>query len=242
VCHRRQTMTNETRRRTAATAILAILAVLFAACGEAGPLDGLGDAFRGFANGDATTSTTVAAVDGGLGAEGLVAASEVLWLNDQIADQAAGSSSDVIAAVRGRQAGSRFVQASRTEVATALPTLEFPSIVPEDTKWVTSQLVYDLDAGNLDLDTAAAFGMWQVEPYTVTEGRVMVLRVGIAADDAPPERSDVTPIIVPDGLSLGWTKAGLRYELFCRNTLSEELCLEVADSFAPLGSLLPLPS
>lgn len=227
------------RRTLTWPAILAATGLLVAACGDAGPLDGLGDAFRGFAHGDTTTSTTIALVDGGSGDEGLVAATQALWLNDEIVDQAEGTSTEVIAAVWGRQAGSRFVQASRAEVAVALPTLEFPSLVPSDTTWVTSQLVYDEDTATLDLDTAAAFGMWRVEPYTVTEGRIMVLRVGIAADDAPPDRSDITPIIVPDGLSLGWSKAGLRYELFCRSTLSEDLCLEVAESFAPLGTLLP---
>ena len=226
-------------RRTATPAlILAVLAVVLAACGDAGPLDGLGEASSRFVHGDTSTSTTIAVADDGEGGA-LVAASQVLWLNDEIADQAAGNPSDVIAAVWQREAGSRFVQASRAEVASALPTLEFPGLVPADTTWVTSQLVYDVDSGALDLDTAAAFGMWRVEPYTVTEGRIMVLRVGLAADDAPAERSDVTPIIVPDGLSLGWTEAGLRYELFCRSTLSEDLCLEVADSFAPLGALPP---
>lgn len=222
--------------------LLALVAIAVGGCGDAGPLDGLGDASRGFVYGDGTTTTAIAVVDGGSGTEGLVSASQILWLNDEIADQASGSSSDVIAAVWARRAESRFIQASRTEVATAMPTLEFPQLVPADTTWVTSQLVYDLDSGALDLDTAAAFGMWQVEPYTLTEGRILVLRVGFASDDAPPERSDLTPIIVPDGLSVGWTKAGLRYELFCRSTLSEDLCFEVADSFAPLGGAAPSES
>jgi hypothetical protein len=229
-------------RSTAVTAILAAVGVLLAACGDAGPLDGLGDASRGWVYGDVSTSTTIAVVDGGAAGEALISASQVLWLNDEIADQASGTSSEVIAAVWQRQVEGRFVQASRAEVAAALPTLEFPTVVPADTIWVTSQLVYDLDSGALDLDTAAAFGMWRVEPYTVTEGRIMVLRVGVASDTAPPARSDVTPIVVPDGLSLGWTEAGLRYELFCRSTLSEDLCFEVADSFAALGDLLPPPS
>jgi len=221
---------------------IAAAALAAAGCGDAGPLDGLGDASRGFVHGDASSTTTVPVADGGSGTEALISASQALWLNDEIVDQASGSASDVIAAVWERRAESRFIQASRTEVAMAMPTLEFPQLVPVDTTWVTSQLVYDLDSGALDLDTAAAFGMWRVEPYTVTEGRIMVLRVGFASDDAPAERSDLTPIIVPDGLSIGWTKAGLRYELFCRSTLSEELCFEVADSFAPLGGSLPPPS
>jgi len=217
--------------------VVAVATVAVAGCGASGPLDGLGDASRGFAFGGATTTTTIPVLDAGTSGESLVAATDVLWLNDRLANEAVGSATAVVAGVWERREGSRFIQASRAEIATALPTLQFPALVPSETRWVTSQLVYDLDSGGLDADTAAAFGMWQVEPYTVTEGRLMVLRVGFAPADAGAERSDVTPIVVPDGLSLVWTEAGLRYEMFCRSNLSEELCGEVAVSFVPLGGL-----
>ncbi len=216
---------------------LLTMTFLVAACGEAGPLDGLGDASRQFVYGETSTTTTVV-VELASGVAGLVATADVLWLNDEIADQATGSAETVIESVWQRRAASRFVQASRSEIATALPTLRFPAFVATDTRWVTSQLVYDPDSGDLDIDTAAAFGLWRVEPYTVTEGRLMVLRVGIASDGVPPEHSEITAIDVPDGLALVWTETGLRYELFCRSTLSEELCLEVAQSFVPLREVL----
>lgn len=223
-------------RTAAAAAMLAVCGVLVAACGSGGPLDGLGDASSGFVRGDPATTTTLAAVSSDLGA--LVATDQVLWWNDELDDQATGSADAVIARVWDRRAGSRFVQASRAEIAAALPTVRFPEAVPADTRWITSQLVYDLDTGTLDRDTSAAFGLWRVEPYTVAEGSVMVLRVGAAPDDTPSSRSDVTPILVPEGLSLVWTEAGLRYELFCRSTLTEDVCFEVADSSSPLGSQL----
>jgi len=216
-----------------------VLLVVLAACGESGPLDGIGNASRDLVVGDTTTSSTVTVISAGIVGEGLVGSGEVLWLNDEILEEATGSAEAVIESVWGRRSGSRFVQASRAEIASALPTLQFPALLAVGTRWVTSQLVYDLDSAKLDSDTAAAFGMWRVEPYTVTEGRLMVLRVGFAPDGVPPERSDVTPIAVPDGLTLIWTDAGLRYELFCRSNLSEELCFAVSDSFTALGGVLP---
>ena len=47
------------------------------------------------------------------------------------------------------------------------------------------------------------------------------------------------PIIVPDGLSLGWTEAGLRYELFCQASVTDAVCNAIVDSFVPLSDLLP---
>lgn len=217
--------------------VCAVAGVVLTACGPEGPLDGLGDASSGFVHGDLATTSTIPIVPTDQGLE-VVATDQVLWWNDELDDQATGSADSVIARVWDRRAGSRFVQASRAEIAAALPTIRFPEVVPADTRWITSQLVYDLDTSVLDQDTAAAFGLWRVEPYTVAEGSVMVLRVGAAPDDTPSSRSDVTPILVPDGLSLVWTEAGLRYELFCRSTVSEDVCFEVADASEPLGSQL----
>ena len=45
--------------------------------------------------------------------------------------------------------------------------------------------------------------------------------------------------IGPDGVSLGWTESGHRYELFCRSEVSEQLCVEVAASWVPLAGLAP---
>ena len=103
---------------------------------------------------------------------------------------------------------------------------------------MTSQLVFDPASGLLDVDTSAAFGFWTVEPYTVENGRLAVLRVGSAPEGIGAAKSDVVPIIVSDGLSLGWTEAGLRYELFCRATIPELVCNAIVDSFVPLNGLL----
>lgn len=219
--------------------VLSLLAFVLTACGEAGPLDGVGELSSDWIRDDETTTTTIEIQPAGIGFEALVRATDVLWFNDDIEGQATGSPAVVVTAVWDRRLGSRFVQASRAEIATALPTVQFPESVPSSVRWVTSQLVYDEDAGDLDVDTAVAFGLWQAEPYTLSEAQVAVLRIGVAPPETGPGKSDIVPFIVSDGVSLVWTDAGLRYELFCRSTVSEELCTEVAESSTLLSGLLP---
>lgn len=215
------------------------LSVLLVGCGDAGVLDGVGDRTRGYVQGDETTTTTVVAVVAGTGDEGLIGATDAQWFNDDLPNQMSGSSDQVVRGVWERELNSRFVQSSRSEIATALPAIMFPDLVPETVRWVTSQLVFDAATGVLDPDTTAAFGFWIADPYQSDAARLGVLRVGKAADDLLPTRSEIVPIIVPDGVSLGWTEAGHRYELFCRSDISQELCTDVAHSAAPLSGLLP---
>jgi hypothetical protein len=212
---------------------------LLSGCGDAGPLDGVGDATRGYVQGGETTTTSIAAVVAGTGEEGLIGVNDVDWFNDDLPNQMSGSAEQVVRGVWERELNSRFVQSSRTEIAQALSSLMFPDLVPENVRWITSQLVFDEATGALDADTTAAFGLWTSDPYQSDTARLGVLRVGEAAADLLQVRSEIVPIIVPDGISLGWTEAGHRYELFCRSDVSEELCIDVAHSAAPLVDLLP---
>jgi len=214
------------------------LSVVLAACGDAGLLDGVGDRTRAYAQGDATT-TTVVAVVAGTGDEGLIGATAVEWFNDDLPNEMTGTPEQVIRGVWERELNSRFVQSSRSEISTAMPTIAFPDLVPETVRWITSQLVYDETTGGLDPDISAAFGMWTSDPYQSNSARLGVLRVGQAAADLLAARSEIVPIIVPDGISLGWTEAGHRYELFCRSNISEELCIDIANSAVALSGLLP---
>lgn len=218
---------------------LAALAVVLGACGESGPLDGLGDRSSEWVNeGVDATTTTQARIVFQVANQGLVNAGDLLWSNDDLGDVGIVDSGQVVDTVWARQIGSRFVQASRFEIANALPTIRFPGLVPEDVQWVTSQLVYDQATGELDGSTAAAFGLWSVEPYTVNEGQLGVLRVGPAPADAGTARSDTVPILVPDGVNLAWTEDGLRYELFCRASITDAVCEAIIESFVPLSTLL----
>ncbi len=224
-------------KRLAVIGLLSSLALV--GCGEAGLLDGIGDATRQYVEGDATTTTTIVAVAAGTGDEGLIGATDVSWFNDDLANQMSGTPEEVVNGVWQRELNSRFVQSSRSEIALALPSVMFPDLVPETVRWITSQLVFDEATGALDADTTAAFGLWISDPYQSDAARLGVLRVGEAAADLLAARSEIVPIIVPDGISLGWTEAGHRYELFCRSDISEELCFDVAHSAAPLAGLLP---
>lgn len=221
------------------TIALVALSIGIAACGEAGVLDGVGDRARHYVQGDTTTTTTIVAVVAGTGDEGLIGAVDVQWFNDDLPNQMSGTADEIVRGVWERQLNSRFVQSSRIEIATALPAIMFPDLVPEAVRWVTSQLVYESSTGVLDPDTTAAFGLWTSDPYQSDAARLGVLRVGTAPADLLPVRSEIVPIIVPDGISLGWTESGHKYELFCRSDVSEELCIDVAESTEPLSTLLP---
>jgi hypothetical protein len=220
--------------------VAGILALLAVSCGASGPFEHVGEASGRWVTAVTLPTTSAPEVIVEIGDEGLVGATDVLWANDGIGTPALGGDpTATIADVWSRRAGSRFVQAHRAEIATALPTIRFPQAVPEDVRWVTSQLVYDPASGLLDADTSAAFGLWAVEPYTSESGRIAVLRVGASPEGAAAERSAIVPFVVPDGLSLGWTESGLRYELFCRAPISETVCTTIAESFIPLSDLLP---
>lgn len=218
---------------------LVLAALLLGACGEAGLLDGVGTRTRDAIVGETTTTTAPVAVVAGEGDEGLVRSTDVLWFNDDIDPQYTGTPGSVVASVWERQLSSRFVQSARREIASALPSLGFPSLVPQQVRWITSQLVYNPTSGTLDSDTQAAFGFWTAEPYRTDTAQLAVLRVGATAVDVPSARSEIVTVDVPDGVSLAWTESGHRYELFCRAEVSEELCRETAASSVRLAGLLP---
>jgi len=220
-----------------ALAAIALVSFVTVSCGGSGVLDGLGERTGEAVVG--TTVTTLAGVDpvSGPGEVGLMAATTAAWFNDAISDQAIGLPSYTINGVweRGHDAG-RFVQSSRAEIAVALPGIAFPASIPDDVAWVTSQLVYLEDVATLDAGTSAAFGLWEVEPYSSEDGRVGVLRVGVDRGDL--DQGEVLSEVVTSGLSLIWSDGRYRYELFCRGALPEELCRSMVISAAPLRDLL----
>jgi hypothetical protein len=206
-------------------------ALLLAACGEAGLMDGVGGRSQDAVLGDLSTTTTVIVETDSAGDVPAIQASDVVWYNDRIELQYQGDASYVIQKVWQRREGeSRFVQASRLEIAEALPDIRFPGLVPGAVGWITSQLVYDTTAATLDTDTAAAFGLWSVEPYTVSDGQLAVLRVGVATEDERVAAFEIVPDVVDDGLSLQWVTGRFRYELFCRVGLPEDLCWQMAET------------
>jgi hypothetical protein len=212
--------------------------LLLAACGDS--LDGVGDLSRRIVHGDesSTTSTTQAEQGPQLNLAGL--SGDIVWVNDEYTVELGLQADDLVRRVWLRGDGiSPFVQASRFEISEALDGIQFPRLIPDTITHISSQLVYDTQTGTLDVATAAAFGLWTAEPYTVprTEGQLAVLRVGLKtfADDLAD--GEISSFRVAEGRELSWGFGDHVYQLFCRTGVTEEACFEIAGSTSPLEIL-----
>jgi hypothetical protein len=164
----------------------------------------------------------------------------VVWVNDQYRAEPGLTADAVVRRVWQRGDGvDPYVQAGRDEITTALPAVEFPRLVPEKVTHISSQLVFDVQTGTLDVATAAAFGLWTAEPYTVPrmEGQLAVLRVGLRSALAGQGTEDISTFQVADGRELAWSFGDYVYQLFCRTGISEESCFAIADSMTQLEVL-----
>ncbi|GBE25779.1 hypothetical protein BMS3Bbin02_02068 [bacterium BMS3Bbin02] len=218
---------------------VAAFSLVVAACGEMGVLDGAEDLSDEFIYGGlSTTTTTTIAIVVTEGEVVLASSESANWVNDALPDQASGVEQVVISRTWQRGDGERFVQASRAEIAIALPGILFPAVVPEDVRWITSQLVFDVASATLDADVSAAFGLWADQPYSSDESRRAVLRVGSAAGTTLVE-GEIRPELRAEGFVMSWVAGNYRYELFCPTPLSEAACTSVAESAAPLAAQLP---
>lgn len=207
-----------------------------AACGDGGLLDGVGTRSQDAVLSDLSTTSTTKPLGEEPKTLRVILASDAVWWNDSIETQFTGEPDYVIAKVWDRAQQQRFHQASRSEVIQVLPNIGFPGVVPEAVGYITSQLVYDTASATLDAEFSAAFGMWPVEPYSVADASLAVLRVGNAGEF----RIDgIVSDVVDAGVSLSWTAGTYRYELFCRSGLNDELCWRMAESTVSLASQLP---
>ena len=214
------------------------LVLLSSACGEAGLLDGLGDRSALVVHGDTSTTTSTTEPQQADAPLGSIRASDVVWYNDGMSNEGIGEPSFVIATVWGRGDGiTSVIQASRREIAAALPGIQFPELLPDRVGWITSQLVYDAASGTLGRDTAAQFGLWHLEPYTVEGGRTAVMRV------RPATGADTIGSIVPESsttsLTLSWVAESFHYRVSCPIELAEDYCWQLAETAMPLSLLLP---
>lgn len=218
--------------------LVLVVSLTAAACGGGGLLDGLGDRSKEIVYAGVTT-TTVRVIDTVVaGPVGAARASDLVWYNDGIAGEGHGEPNQVIAAVWSRGDGSSpAIQASRGEIAAALPGIEFPELVPENVKWVTSQLVFDVASATLGADTSAQFGLWHLEPYTAEGGRSAVMWVRPAGPNDPI--GQIVPEGVEAGLNLSWVSDGYQYRIFCPIGLIEDQCWQMAETAMPLSMLVP---
>lgn len=217
-------------------AVLAALVAVAAACGDA-PLENVGDVSRRVVHGTSTTVTTEPE-DVNLFSAALRDADEVLWVNRGIGDLETDIPNVVLNRVYERGEGiNKFVQADPAEIIMVLPELSFPSEVPIDVEYVSSQLVFDVASGLLDAETAVAFGLWTAEPYSVDrrDGQAAVLRVSQTDPSVENDQKGIQQVAVPDGTSMNWTAREFSYELFCRDGMVDDrTCREIASSAIPL--------
>ncbi len=215
------------------------LILLASACGDAGLLDGLGDRSVEIVHGETSSTTTTTEPEGVDAPIGSTRASDLVWYNDGLTDESTSpETAVVISAVWFRGDGTTSViQASRSEISTALPGIQFPELVPDSVGWVTSQLVYDVASGTLDPEGVAQFGLWHLEPYATEGGRTAVLRVRDATATDPV--GSISPETTNTGMDLKWVRESYFYVLSCPTELAEEACWQMAESAMPLSLLLP---
>lgn len=220
--------------------MLVALALAVSACGETGLLDDVGDRSQRAILGETTTTSQVVVDVEDFRETPVSRSADLSWWNDKIQDPSRGEPSFVTQQVWARSdRQDTHIQASRVEISDALPGLHFPELVPGEVVWITSQLVFDVASGTLDLETSAAFGMWPVEPYSVSGGSSAVLRIGVANESQTEIYAEPIPEFVEDGMTILWVDGPYRYELFCRSSLSEELCWRMQETSGTLRDQIP---
>lgn len=237
-----------------------VVVACLAACGP-DSLSGLGGSSSGWIGAVATTQATTTTIV----ASTVRDAGTLNWVNDELAEiEGAEGQSAILSGAVARQAeSSSFVQARRDEIAAVLPEIGFPVVVPATAAFVTSQLVVENQGRELSSDPAVAFGLWAVEPYTRSRsiGQVSVLQVSLDAAGAAATAEagyDCTVYSVSrsalcaletisgiqyvrlesnTGLTHLWYSGDIRYELFVRIDVDEDIHHQMLESFAPLSGL-----
>ncbi|MCP4965519.1 MAG: hypothetical protein GY926_09810 [bacterium] len=221
-------------------ALLVFVVLLVTACGDDGLLDGLGDRSVNAVHGETSLTSTTVEVIRAEAPLGSIRASDLVWYNDGLEGEGFGVPNVVISTVWNRGDGATSViQATRNEIAAALPGIQFPELVPDSVGWVTSQMVYDAASGTLGADTSAQFGLWHLEPYSADGGRTaaMWVRPATSSDLIGSISSEATV----NGLSLSWVAESFHYRILCPVDLLDENCWQMAESPMPLSLLLPEP-
>jgi hypothetical protein len=240
-------------------ALFLVVLIGLTSCGES-PLQSIGSRSSEWIN-EPTVPTTVAVVTT---TPTLVPAHRLQWANDGIESENLDDQGTVIQEVFERREGDRFIQASRFEIAAALPGVVFPGLAPSGAEWVSSQLVIDND-GTVAGDPSAAFGIWSAEPYTRSRSVAQMAVIRVATDPVAAEEvasgepepscerfSDRTAdqcevVTIADrptwllrdtsGSTLIWFEGEYRYELFGRSFVPVPILRDMTASTEPLASL-----
>lgn len=243
-----------------ALALVVILAV--SACGDS-PLESIGLRSSDWIN-EPTVPTTVAVVTT---TPREIPAERLRWANDVIETENLNDHGSLLQEVFSRREGDRFIQASRREIAVALPGIAFPGVVPSGAEWVSSQLVFDND-GSIAADPSAAFGIWSAEPYSRSRSVAQMVVIRVATDpqggeeaaaaepscepfeDRSSERCEVRTVgdrptwllTAPSGSTFVWFDGDYRYEVYGRSFVAVSILEDMTAGMVPLTSLTEEPS
>lgn len=245
-------------------AVFVLGALVLVACGTS-PLESIGLRSSEWIN-EPTIPTTVPVITT---TPTIVDAGQLQWANDDIENENLDDPNALLAEVFSRREGDRFIQASRFEIAAALPGISFPAEAPNGAEWVSSQLVFDND-GSLADDPSAAFGIWSAEPYSRSRSVAQMVVIRVATDqqgaeevaeagsgvscarfsDRDTESCEVT--MVDDrptwilgssgGTTLIWFDIPYRYEMFGRNFVSVSILQDMIATTVTLDSIVGEPS
>lgn len=228
---------------------LALGCLVIAACGDSS-LANLGGRSSSWIGDPATDDPVAAPVVDPVVAPGVIA-----WSNDGLGVPSTDDPAQVVLDVVDRSGASdRFIQASRFEIAVALPGLVFPRRLPAEIEAITSQLVVAVGGDRLDDEVFATFGMWTVEPYSKSRsvGQRGVLTIGPVIDSDPcvrlGEEIQVSCTEVDldgksafrldgeSGQTWVWSDEGYEYQMFLRGSIDSN----EPDISAMTSSLVPL--
>ena len=251
--------TGWSRRLKSRRSVLFAVLVTATACGGS-PLESIGQRSSEWIN-EPTVPSTVAVVTT---TPVVVPVERLLWSNDEIDTANLDDRGALLQEIFARREGDRFIQASRFEIAAALPDIAFPSELPSSAEWVTSQLVFDND-GTVANDTSAAFGIWSAEPYTRSRSvaQMVIIRVAIDAEtaaalesgeeeascarfsDRTTEECEIIAVAGRDtwllrasnGSTLIWFDNPYRYELYGRSFVPRRILERMSNGMIPLASL-----
>ncbi|MEA1903008.1 MAG: hypothetical protein U9N56_05715 [Actinomycetota bacterium] len=245
-------------------ATLVVFGLVLSACGDT-PLISIGERSSGWINEPEVITTTQPPTTVPLIAD----VSTLQWANDDIVTLNLDDPAALVAEIFQRREGDRFIQASRAEIAAALPGVSFPAVVPHGAQWVSSQLVIE-NSGDLSTDPSAAFGIWSAEPYTrsrsvaqmatlvvandadgslqVTEGAEEVSCAALADQttiqcdilDMPGRK--VWRLVSSSGETFIWFDEVRRYELFGRSYVPDEAMTRMVSELTFLEDVEPTAS
>lgn len=238
--------------------LLALMGLFAAACSEdalsgigAGPSDWISVSMATTTQAPTTTLPPTFSIN------------NINWFNDTVADSVPGDPEEVLANVRDRRAGDRFVQVSMDELGSVLPGLQLPEINVEPITHVTSQLVFESGSSELNNDPLAALGWWSAEPYTQARSAAQVAVLTVSLDSAAEEEVesdfDRTCDRFPDrepcltsgvgvdtrwefetatGTTTLWYDGEYRYEFFIKDTVEVALAERMRSSFTDIDEVL----